>query len=348
MDAIPPKKMLILNILEILRKYSDENHRLSQKEIQDILAREYATVVDRKAVKRNLMDLLDNGYDLGYSEKMRTNRAGEEEIIYSDWYIEHEFTDAELRLLVDGLLFSKHIPVSQCKDLVKKLEGLSNKFFSAKVRHIRTMPDSRPENPDLFYTIDVLDEAISTKKRVSFHYNEYGVDKRQHRKRNNDGSITEYKVNPYQMAAINGRYYLICSPKYIDAVSHYRIDRISGIRLLDEPITPMREIPELAHGLNLPKHMAEHLYMFTGESSRVKFRARKEILNDIMDWFDQGTNGMILTADGEDHVICDVYVNELAMQYWAMQYGESVEVLAPKELRERVYQAAKTLGSYHE
>lgn len=32
-----PKKLLILNILEILRKYTDENHRLGQKEIIHIL-----------------------------------------------------------------------------------------------------------------------------------------------------------------------------------------------------------------------------------------------------------------------------------------------------------------------
>ena len=32
-----PKKMLIINILDILKKYTDEDHRLSQKEISDIL-----------------------------------------------------------------------------------------------------------------------------------------------------------------------------------------------------------------------------------------------------------------------------------------------------------------------
>ena len=32
-----PKKLLILNILDILRKYSEEAHRLSQREIGEIL-----------------------------------------------------------------------------------------------------------------------------------------------------------------------------------------------------------------------------------------------------------------------------------------------------------------------
>lgn len=35
-----PKKMIIINILDILKRYTDENHRLSQREIMDILERE--------------------------------------------------------------------------------------------------------------------------------------------------------------------------------------------------------------------------------------------------------------------------------------------------------------------
>ena len=114
MHTVPPKKMLILNILEILKKHSDENHRLSQKEIGEILKRDYFTEVDRKAIKRNLMNLIDFGYDIEFTETKRINKNGEEEVIYSDWYLNRDFTDAELRLLIDSLLFSKHIPYNQC------------------------------------------------------------------------------------------------------------------------------------------------------------------------------------------------------------------------------------------
>lgn len=41
-----PKKMLILNILDILKRYTDEEHRLSQKQIADILEREYSMRAD--------------------------------------------------------------------------------------------------------------------------------------------------------------------------------------------------------------------------------------------------------------------------------------------------------------
>lgn len=118
-----PKKMIVINILDILKRYTDENHRLSQREIMDILEREYDMKVDRKAVKRNLMNLIDFGYQVEYSESIRQGKNGEEEIIFTDWYLEKDFTDSELRLLIDSLLFSKHIPYSQCKALIEKLEG---------------------------------------------------------------------------------------------------------------------------------------------------------------------------------------------------------------------------------
>ena len=71
MYAKQPKKMIAFNILDILRKYSDEEHRLSQRDIAEILENEYSMTVDRKAIKRNLMNLLEFGYELEYSETVR-------------------------------------------------------------------------------------------------------------------------------------------------------------------------------------------------------------------------------------------------------------------------------------
>lgn len=70
MYTIPPKKMLIIDILDILKRYTDEDHRLSQKEIAEILENEYQMKVDRKAIKRNLMNLIDFGYEINFSESI--------------------------------------------------------------------------------------------------------------------------------------------------------------------------------------------------------------------------------------------------------------------------------------
>ena len=39
------KKLIIMNILDILKKYTDEDHRLSQKDIVDKLSKDYDTTV---------------------------------------------------------------------------------------------------------------------------------------------------------------------------------------------------------------------------------------------------------------------------------------------------------------
>ncbi|MBR6635916.1 MAG: WYL domain-containing protein [Phascolarctobacterium sp.] len=330
MYTAQPKNMLIMNILEILKKHSDEEHRLNQKEIIDLLDSEYDMKVDRKAIKRNLMNLLDFGYELEYTETIRTNKKGEQEALYSDWYLVRDFTDAELRLLIDSLLFSKHIPYSQCKELIEKLEGLSNKYFKAKVKHIRNLPEKMPNNKQIFYVIEILDEAISKGKKVEFCYNDFGTDKKLHPRMSSNGKPRRYVINPYQMAATNGRYYLIANYDKYDNISHYRVDRISDIVILDEPVKKQKDLSET---INLPKHMAEHIYMFSGESARVSMRIEKFLVGDVIDWFGKD---VIFHNETETSVDVSVAANLEAMRYWAMQYANHVEVLRPEKLREEI------------
>lgn len=328
-----PKKLLIMNILDILRRYSDSDHRLSQKDIIDILQTEYGMVADRKAIKRNLMNLIDLGYNLEYSESVRRNKNGEEEVIYTDWYLERDFSDAELRLLIDSLLFSKHIPYSQCKELIEKIEGLSNRYFKSKVRHVCNLPVDQPQNAELFYTIEILDEAIEKNRKVVFHYGDYGTDKSLHLRKRRDGKPREYLVNPYQMAAANGRYYLIANVEHYDNVSHYRLDHIRDIEITDTPAKPQRKVQGLENGLDLPKHMAEHVYMFAGESQRVIMRTTPDMAGELIDWFG---SGVTFYNETENSVIAYVTANLQAMRFWALQYAPYVTILAPQSLVDTV------------
>lgn len=332
------KKQIIINILDILKRYTDEDHRLSQKEIADILKNEYNMRIDRKSVKRNLSNLLEIGYPIEYSESVRmvpnkTTGALEKNYILSDFYLERDFSDAELRLLIDSLLFSKHIPYNQCRDLIKKLEGLSSKYFEAKVKHIRTLDGNQPANKQLFYTIDILDEAISKERQVKFHYAEYGTDKKLHNRENSDGTPREYIINPYQIVVMNGRYYLICNYDKYDDLSNYRLDRITDIELLNTPAKSKRKVKGAENGFDLSKHMAEHIYMFSDESDTVTFRVKKYILDDVMDWFGKD---LTFFDETEDEVSVRVQVNLAAMRCWAMQYALHARVLSPESLVEEV------------
>ena len=340
-----PKKLLIMNILDILRRYSDADHRLSQKDIIDILQTEYKMDADRKAIKRNLMNLIDFGYNLEYSESIRRNKDGEEELVYTDWYLNRDFSNAELRLLIDSLLFSKHIPYSQCKELIEKIEGLSNRYFKSKVRHVCNLPDDQPQNAELFYTIEILDEAIERNRQVIFHYGDYGTDKKLHLRACEDGTPRAYRINPYQMVAANGRYYLIANVEPYDNVSHYRLDHIRDIEITDIPAKPQRKVQGLEHGLDLPKHMAEHVYMFGGESQRVVMRTTPGMAGELIDWFG---SGVTFTDETEDTVIAHVTANLQAMRFWALQYAPYVTVLAPQSLVDTVKEDLAHASSLYE
>ncbi len=334
--ATQPKKMLIPNLLALLKEYSGPEYRLSQKEILDILKRDYDIAIDRKTLGRNLTELVDAGYPIMFDEILRPGIG--EGTIRTNWYLERDFEDSELRLLIDSLLFSKHIPYSQCKELITKLEGLSNKYFKAKVKHIMNLPENQPSNSQLFYVIEVLDEAIANGKKVSFQYEEYGIDKKRHPRMNDIKETRQYIVNPFQMVATNGRYYLIGNYDKYDNISHYRLDRIAEIKLLEVPIKSKKEIPEIKDGLNLSTRMAEHIYMFGGLSTRVKFRAPIWIADQIIDWFGMDIEFAkeVSGPESEETVLVSVKVNEKAFKLWALQYGMYVEVLEPDTLRAEI------------
>lgn len=334
-----PKKLIIMNILDILRRYTDADHRLSQKEIAEILQKEYHMKADRKAIKRNLMNLIDFGYEIEYSETLRmmpNSQTGEMEETYilSDFYLKREFDDSELRLIIDSLISSKHIPYNQCKRLLSKIEGLSSIYFHSRVKHIALLPDDRTDNKQIFLNIELLDEAISAGKKVVFKYAEYGTDKKMHPKKRPDGTEREYIVSPYQMAIKEGKYYLICNYDKYNDISNYRIDRIRELQILDEPVKPFQTL----HGangqrLNLAEYMKEHIYMFSSDSVRVKFHITRPMISDVIDMFGKDVT---FSDENDDCVTVTAYTNEMSMEQFAKAFSPDVIVLEPAELADKV------------
>lgn len=341
-------RILLLDLLKILHKHSDENHRITQDKIIKILEREYNTFPRRKTIKDNMEKLVryieqDDANEILYSRIIRRTRSKDSKKVkvskgYTDFGFVHDFTHGELRLMIDGILFSKQIPSNQREELIKKLEGLSSKHFNTRISHIHTMLDNGPKNKDLFLNIELLDEAINKFRQVSFNYNKYSLDKKSKLvlkpQLNKEGTEREYIINPYQIVATNGRYYLICNNDIYDNVSHYRLDRITNIKILNENQKSMKEVKGLEQGLNLPQHMAEHIYMYTGESDAVSLRFKKDLLNEFIDWF--GTDNIKFSDQTEDELTVRVIVNRIAMRKWALQYALHVRVLSPESLVDEI------------
>ena len=62
------KRMLNFLILDILKEYSDEDHRLTQQEILRLLKLNYDVECDRRSVKSNVEALKAFGYEIDMAD----------------------------------------------------------------------------------------------------------------------------------------------------------------------------------------------------------------------------------------------------------------------------------------
>lgn len=312
-ESLEPKKLALLRILQILEQYTCPDHPLTQDDIAARLAGDYGIELERKAIGRNLSLLKEAGYDI------ESDRRG-------SYLASREFDDSELRMLIDGVLASKYITARHSKELIEKLCALSDRHFRAHVKNIWSVNEwSKTDNCAVFYNIEVADAAIERGRQIEFVYNKYGADKKLHR-------TAKHLVSPYQFILHNQRYYLVaCNEKWKN-IGHYRLDRITDIRMTDEPATPLRSLPGYEKGIDYKQYATSLPYMFTDMPETVEFVADPGIVDQIVDWF--GDNAHI--AKVGDRLKVTVKVSPYAMKYWAMQYLNHVEVLSPASLRREI------------
>ena len=313
MNSLEPKKLALLRILQILEQYSDCDNPLKQEDIANYLDKDYGIVIERKAIGRNLSFLKEAGYDIASDSR-------------GSFLAERTFDDSELRMLIDGVLASRYITAKHSKELIERLCSLSNRYFRSHVKNIWSVNEwSKTDNQALFYNIEIVDAAIEQGKQIAFCYNKYGADKKLHK-------TSDQRATPYQMILRNQRYYLIaCNEKWKN-LGHYRLDRITDIRLTDEPATPLRSLQGHESGIDYKEYATSLPYMFTDQLENIEFLADPNIVDQIVDWF--GDNARIQPC-GEKLKV-SVKVSPMAMEYWAMQYLNFVEILSPASLRSRI------------
>lgn len=313
MESLEPKKSAIIRILQILWEYSDENHPLKHEQIIVLLDKQYGITAERKLIGRNIQALRDMEFEI------KTSKRG-------SFLVSRIFEDSELRMLIDCVLSCNHISSKYSKELIDKLCSLSNKYFARHVKNIFSVNDwNKTDNKLVFYTIDIVDEAIENGKQISFDYNKYAADMKMHK------SAT-HTVSPYQMILHNQRYYLMANNEKYNHITYYRMDRITNITLIDKSATQLTSISGYETGINYRNFSSSMPYMFSDVPEYVEFFADAAIIDQVIDWF--GKDIKIAERDGK--YLVGVSVSPNAMEYWALQYAKAVEIVSPEFLREKV------------
>lgn len=320
MESLEPKKLALIRILQILQKYSDSEHPIKHEKIVELLDGEYGLMIERKAIGRNISLLNEAGYEIETMKK-------------GSYLAERTFEDSELRLLIDGVLSSGYITAKHSKDLIEKLCAQSNRYFRPRVKNIYSVNDwNKTDNVSVFYTIEIVDEAIEKGRQVRFEYSKYGADKKMHRS-------AIHTVSPYQMILHNQRYYLMGYNEKWQHIQYYRMDRINDIELLEKVRTPLKSVKGFEYGIDYKRFSQSMPYMFFDEPQAVEFIADGWAIDQIVDWFGKDIK-IEEQKDGRFLVCVKASIN--AMEYWAMQYMNAVEIVSPKELRERIKRNVQT------
>ena len=316
MAGLEPKKSALIRIWQILHKYSDENHPLTQDDIATYLENDYGIVIERKAIGRNVSLLKEVGVDI------ESGRDG-------SYVNSREFEDSELKLLIDGVLQSKYIAPHHSSDLIDKLCRLSNKYFRSHVKNVYSVNDwSKTENQSLFYNIEIIDEAIEKGKQVQYDYNKYGKDVKLHRS-------SFQRISPYQLILHNQRYYLMGYSDYWGNMVFHRLDRITNMKIHDKAATPLHSVKGYENGIDYKQIATTMPYMYTDKPERIDFIADEVIVDQIVDWFGKDIK-ITKVSDDENKIRVSLFASPNAMEHWAMQYLNYIEVVSPESLRERI------------
>ena len=248
-------------------------------------------------------------------------------------------------MLIDGLLFSRSVPYRQRKKLIDKLGKLSSSYFNQRMNHVRCMSADSPQNPQLFFIIDRLDEAIEKGKQVRITYGDYGPDYRLHPRQDDDGNVKQQTLNPYQLVANEGRYYLICNNDKYDNVANYRVDRIMEIDLLDTPSKPKSEVKGLENGLDLSEYVYQNLNMFTSPPEDVELVVPESWVPLVIDFFGKHVK---FFPQGGGRFSGRLKVSRDAMKHWAVEHANIVKVVSPESLVEEIREEIRKANALYD
>jgi len=309
-------------VLNLLQRKSNEDHPLQQKDIVDLLRKEYGVTCNRKTVAEDVRILQSLDYDIVYDK---------------GYYLANrQFDNEELRFLIDSVLFSKNLTQSQAGRLLNKIKSLGDEYFQQELPVVATLPKGIgwSENKSFMMSVATLHQAITEGKKIEFSYMKYGADLKPH------PTGKRHIASPYYLIAANGYYFLMCNYDEFDSMAILRVDRLKDVVILDGKIKPSKHVKDYLKVNDLPKHLAEHVYMFPGDSTEITIKITEDKISDLVDWF--GKDIYVVEQDG-DYVEVIVNCNERSMFYWLLQYGMYVEVLKPQSLRKRMKDAAKIL-----
>ncbi len=319
------QKLKILYIWDYLQKNSHQDKPVRANELIHMLDL-HGIPCDRKTVYSDIAALQEFGVDI----VCKTGRNG-------GYYIASQnFELPELKLLIDAVQSSRFLTEKKSRALIEKLCTLcSAQDAKLMQRDVYVSGRVKSMNETIYYDVDAIQEAIAQNRQITFRYFDWGLNgTRVYRDKS-------YTASPYGLCQNNENCYLLAlSPRH--GITSYRVDRMSNIAISPEERVPC---PELT-GRRLTEYASRMFQMYSGETTAVKLRFRRELANVVIDRFGKDT---MLLPDGEDWF---VFTAEVAVSpqflSWVMGFGEKAKILYPQSVAEQCKELCERILEQYE
>ncbi len=301
------QKLKLLYLMDMLLNETDEQHPMTVETMIKKLEM-LGITAERKAVYRDLEALGEYGLDI-IKQKNKGSFIGS-----------RTFSLPELRLLADAVASAKFMTAKKSEALIKKIQTLTSTHEAKRLnRQIYYLDRVKSDNEQIYYNIDTIHQAVEQQHQIGFIYQEYGADKQLHDRRGGE----RYQVSPYLLLWDDQHYYMIAYYPRYQGLSHFRVDKMRAITVLDEPnARPEKPLD--------PAGYARRMFsMFGGEETAVELVFEPELTGVMIDRF--GREMMIVKAG--DRLKTTVKVNVSVSFYgWLFQLGSRVKITGPKNI----------------
>lgn len=322
------RKIKLLLIKDYLEKYSDEDTIVRAEDI-DAMLKNNGITCERKSIYSDIAALKEYGMDID------SGRRGYK-------LLSRDFELPELRLLIDAVQAANFITAKKSKELIEKITALCSKNQSKQITR-QVYIDNRLKcvNEEIYYNIDLINKAISSKKKIFFTYIKRRIDPE------TKGIVfdeKEFTVSPYALIWSNDHYYLVSNKQNYDNLMHTRIDRMKKVKILDEKARNFNEVSTYKNFFDSADYSGKLFNMFSGETQRLTIRCHNSILEEIFDRFGEDSKLSAVRDDIEDtFTVSAKCVFSDGLISWLMQFGSKIEVISPVSLRESLIKKAEEI-----
>ena len=289
----------------------------------DLLKTKYDIDVNRNTLGKDLEVMKQGGLPI--------------EIIHSTqnkYYYDGQLFDlAELKVLIDAVLSSKFITEKKSQELIKRLLALTSEQNADQLRrHIDVSDRVKSENEKGYYILDAINSAIDSKKKISFQYVDYDVNKQAFLK--HDGKA--YIVSPYELVWDGDFYYVIGYNDARQKVQNFRLDRIFKCpEILEDTSVP---IPS---DVDLILYRKSVFQMFGAEGiTEVELLCHQIVMKALIDVFGQSIDTRAI--DAEYFIVSIKACVSPTFLRWVFGWNGLVKIISPKEVSERYCLMLKT------